>query len=121
MKRFKAGDYLIIAVVIGLIIFLFSRSYSLDGAAKMVEITGSDFSGTYDPQQSLEVEVMGPLGVTVVNIEDGEAWVSESPCRDKICIKMGKVARPGEHAVCIPNRVIVQMAGARDSIDGISR
>jgi hypothetical protein len=34
---------------------------------------------------------------------------------------MGKIKRAGEEAVCIPNRVVVQMKGAKSYVDGVAR
>ena len=123
MRRLKIGDYIILALIAGLILFLFSRSYSFSGSEQFVEITGVDYSATYELDMDQVVEVEGPLGTTRVVIEDGGAFVEDSPCRDKVCIRMGRVSRPGEEAVCLPNRVIVttQMAGGTRGIDGVSR
>ena len=121
MKWLKPGDYIVFAVVITLILLLFSRTFGLNGGERSIVITGVDFRGEYDPGEDRVVEVEGPLGTTMVIISDGEAWVEESPCRDKVCIRMGKVSRPGEEAICLPNRVVVQMRGRGGGIDGVSR
>ena len=121
MKKLKLGDYLIVAVVVVLILLLFSRTFGLNGGERYIVITGVDFQEEYDPGEDRVVEVEGPLGTTRVIISDGEAWVEESPCRDKVCIRMGKVSRPGEEAICLPNRVVVQMRGRGGGIDGVSR
>jgi hypothetical protein len=121
MKRLKFGDYIIVAVVVALILLLFSRTFGFKGDEKYIEITGVNFQEEYDPGDDRVVEVPGPLGMTRVVIKDGRAWVEDSPCRDKVCIRMGKVSRPGEEAICLPNRVIVQMKGRGGSVDGVSR
>jgi hypothetical protein len=121
MRKLKIGDYFILALVAGLILFLFSQSYSFSGSEQFVEITGIDFRASYELGMDQVVEVAGPLGVTRVVIEGGAAFVEDSPCRDKVCIRMGRVSRHGEEAVCLPNRVIVQVAGGTRGIDGVSR
>jgi hypothetical protein len=121
VKKLKAGDYVVFVVVVGIILALFSRSFSFSGAEAYIQVTGPDFIGEFDLGQDRVVTVKGPLGMTRVIIEDGKARVEDSPCRDKICIRMGKVSRPGDEAVCLPNRVIVQMKGERGSVDAVSR
>jgi len=121
MKKLKIGDYIVIGVVAALVLMLFSRSFSFNGAEKYFEVTGIDFREEYALHEDRVIEVEGPLGLTRVVIEDGRAWVEDSPCRDKVCVRMGKVSRPGEEAICLPNRVIVQMKGTRGGVDGVSR
>ena len=121
MRGLKIGDYIIIVLTAALILLLFTLTYGFNGSGRYVEITKVKSSTRYDPDVNRVVEVEGPIGITRVIIEDGRAWVEDSPCRDKICIKMGMVSRPGEEAVCLPNRVIVQMKGERGGVDGVSR
>ncbi len=121
MRGLKIGDYIIIVLTTGLILLIFTLTYGFNGSERYVEITNVKSSTRYDPDVNRVVEVEGPIGITRVIIEDGRAWVEDSPCRDKICIKMGTVSRPGEEAVCLPNRVIVQMKGERGGVDGVSR
>jgi hypothetical protein len=121
VKGFKIGDYIVIVMVVGLILLLFTLTYGFNGSERYIEITGADTSNIFDPVVNRVVDVEGPIGTTRVVIENGKAWVEDSPCRDKICIKMGILSRPGEEAVCLPNRVIVQMKGDRGGVDGVSR
>ena len=121
MKGFKFGDYIVIAVVGVVIFLLFALTYGFNDSEKYIEILSPEAREIYDPGENRVVDVEGPLGTTRVLIKDGKARVLDSPCRDKICIKMGTLSRPGEEAVCLPNRVIVQMKGERRGVDGVSR
>ncbi len=108
-------------MVVGLIFLLFSLTYSINASGEYIDVTGLNFKSSYEPSENQVIEVEGPLGITTVIIQNGEAWVEDSPCKDKICIKMGRIRRAGEEAVCIPNRVVVQMKGAKSFIDGVAR
>jgi hypothetical protein len=57
------------------------------------------------------VNVNGPLGTTVVQIEDGFLQVLSSPCPEKICVKSGKIHTPGEWIACLPNQVLITIEG----------
>lgn len=57
------------------------------------------------------VELQGPLGTTVLEISNGHAAVTSSPCRFKVCIGMGAIARTGALIACVPNRILVQING----------
>ncbi len=61
------------------------------------------------PTQKLTVQVEGPLGITVVEVEGTRAHVVSSPCPDKICIRMGWLERAGDYSACLPNRVLVEV------------
>ena len=68
------------------------------------------------------VHVPGPLGDTVVAIRDGAVEVLSSPCPEKICIKTGKVSKPGQWIACLPNKVFVAVQGKRhEQPDAISQ
>jgi hypothetical protein len=58
--------------------------------------------------------VPGPLGDTIVVIEDGRARVEESPCRNKLCIHMPPISKPGQWIACLPNTVFVSIKGRDD-------
>ncbi len=41
--------------------------------------------------------------------------MEESSCPDKTCIKQGRIDRPGEIIVCLPNKVTVEITGEIES------
>lgn len=118
---FKKGDFLLVGAVVGLIVFLFSQTLGSDGSELRLRVTSRDSVRYYDLASDRTIQVEGPLGITTVVIGDGQAWIQESPCREKICVTMGRIKRPGQQAVCLPNRVIIELVGARREVDGVSR
>ena len=57
------------------------------------------------------IKVPGPLGDTLIEINDGTVRVLSSPCPMKTCMKMGIRSHAGEIIVCVPNQVIVIIEG----------
>ncbi|MDD7592736.1 MAG: NusG domain II-containing protein [Peptoniphilaceae bacterium] len=53
-------------------------------------------------------------GTNVLRVENGQAFILEADCPDKLCIMEGKIQRPGEILVCLPNRFMVELI-ARDA------
>ena len=51
---------------------------------------------------------------------NGEIWVESSPCKDKICMRTGKLCRAGESAVCVPLKTVVSIKGTTENIDVIT-
>ncbi|MGQ9559272.1 MAG: NusG domain II-containing protein [Candidatus Oleimicrobiaceae bacterium] len=60
-----------------------------------------------------QLVVHGPVGITVVEISQGAAWVSASDCHLHICVRTGKISQVGSMIVCVPNRVVVRIEGHR--------
>ena len=64
--------------------------------------------------------VSGPLGTAFLVVEKGSAHLENSPCPLKICEAMGSIDRSGEIIVCLPNRIVVKVAGPEE-VDAVSR
>jgi hypothetical protein len=83
------------------------------------EVLSMPLTGVGETQRH---EVGGPLGNTIVESAPDSARVVDSPCRDKLCILHGRISLPGRAAVCLPNRVAVEIvAGAEQPFDALSR
>ena len=55
--------------------------------------------------------IPGDVGGLTLRISEGRAWVTESACPNKICMRMGKISHPGQLIVCVPNRLIIRIDG----------
>ena len=88
----------------------------------MVEVDGKRILEIPLDQNDVRA-VNGPLGQTVVHIENSSVYISESACHNKTCIKMGHIHLIGEVLICIPNRVVVTIKGNGDknTLDGVTR
>lgn len=76
----------------------------------------------YPLDSETTVHVPGPLGDTVVEIADGAVRVISSPCPEKICIKTGRISKPGQWIACLPNRVFISIRGRKsEQPDAISQ
>ena len=115
-------------VLIGVLLFLSVISFAAisvlktEGATVVVE-QGNKVVGRYSLKDEKKVAVKGPLGETYVEIKEGTARIVDSPCPQKICVRMGKIHRVGDIVVCVPNQVLVRVEGKVDEEvpDAISR
>jgi hypothetical protein len=117
----KAGDWVLFLVGGVLVVFVFYNDSLYAPAGKEVVITAGSSTAAYDLGVDRTVLVEGPLGQTEIVIAGGRVWVEDSPCRDKICVQMGKKKRTGEQIVCLPNRVVVEVVGDEFEFDAVSR
>lgn len=44
-------------------------------------------------------------------VRDGQAWIEEASCPDKLCVQQGRIHRAGEMIICLPNRVVAEVSG----------
>lgn len=57
------------------------------------------------------VEINTELGHNTVEITSDGARVTEASCPDKTDIQSGKISKPGQMLVCVPNRLTVRIIG----------
>jgi len=60
------------------------------------------------------VNIESETGYNIMHIEDGQIWIHEASCPDKICIYQGKISKNGEMIVCIPNRMFIKIVDEND-------
>ncbi len=125
MKRYVTrGDIVLICILTFLSLASLGgmRYMSFSGNHVVIEVDGrrvSDLSLDRDAKAT----ATGPLGETVVVVENGVVQVESSPCPRDHCMHMGKIRYSGEILVCIPNRVFVSIRGSADKepiFDGVS-
>ncbi len=106
IKKHKSDIVLIcVLAVILIIVFILVNIPKTEG--KYVRITIDDeVYGIYYLFEDITVEL--PTGNVVV-IEEGEAYVSESTCKDKVCVNHIRISAYGEAIICLPNQVVVEI------------
>ncbi len=116
----RPGDWLtmlISAALVGLSIPIFWQGGMADRA--IVRQEGRVFA-EIDLKARKQIEVPGPLGTTLIAVEPGRARVVSDPGPRQYCVKQGWLIRPGEIAICAPNRVSLQITGRTRVYDSIS-
>lgn len=116
----RPGDWLTIllgAALVGASIPVFWQGGMADRA--IIRQEGTVFAEV-DLRARRRLEVSGPLGITVIDIEPGRARVVSDPGPRQYCVRQGWLMRPGEIAICAPNRVSLQIAGRTKVYDSIS-
>ena len=60
---------------------------------------------------SLNEDTQRQFNGVVVVVKNGEVYVTQSTCTDKVCMRSGKASKTGEGIICAPNRVSIQIDG----------
>ncbi|NHC06599.1 NusG-like protein [Azonexus fungiphilus] len=116
----RPGDWLTLAAgaaLVGASVPMFWQGGLADRA--IVRQEGRVFA-ELDLRARKQLEVPGPLGITLIAVEPGRARVVSDPGPRQYCVRQGWLMRPGEIAICAPNRVSLQIAGRTKVYDSIS-
>lgn len=121
MKKLKIGDFVALAVTVGLIVFLSFAVYGSSEEAPVAYIV-SDMGEWFFPlDEEQEVGIPGRIGETRVQISGGTVKVLDSPCPDKVCVHAWPLEHDGDWTACLPNQVFLQVRGSvREAIDAVS-
>lgn len=116
----RPGDWLFIlggTLLVGASVPIFWQGGMADRA--IIRQEGKVFAEV-DLRSKRQFEIAGPLGTTLIAVEPGRARVVSDPGPRQYCVRQGWLMRPGEIAICAPNRVSVQIAGRTKVYDSIS-
>ena len=115
------ADLILLLLVVCTLPFLYARAWFPDEQASYVQILAGDAEPVVeqlDPDRRLEVS--GPLGNSVIEIEEARVRFLESPCQGQQCVHSGWLEAAGELAACLPNRVIIQLLGQHPRFDAVN-
>ena len=126
MKKLKKADILVIIliVILSFLIYFFTNKLPKEdeNISKKVVITvdGKIYKEVPLTKKTDEkIDINTVYGKNEVIIEKGEVHMHESNCKDKICIKMGKISIPGDSIICLPNRVMVKIVSDKKNHDSL--
>ena len=101
---------LLVVLVVGVVgIFLMNSA----DAGKSAEII---VDGKITEVISLDKTYKKQINGVVVCCENGEVFIDNSNCTDKICIRSGRISKSGESIICAPNRVAIKIDGKKGNM-----
>lgn len=109
----------VILVVLSIALSVAVAFGNTDGSQVVVSVAGEPY-GTYRLDQDQEVTVKQKNHVNKFIIKDGKVQMTESDCRNKICIHDGAINKTRQTLVCLPNRVVIEIRGGGEEYDAIS-
>jgi hypothetical protein len=120
LSTIRWGDGLVIIISIVVLIILFNRLWLSEVASKVQIRAGSQVFSTLSLNQQRALEVPGPLGITVVAIDNGKVRVVSDPSPRQYCVKQGWLEQAGQVAMCLPNQVSVELLGSKKLYDSLN-
>ena len=119
-KHLLLGDYFVVLLGLLLVVYLFKTLWHSEHAAKLQIRQGDQVFATLSLNQDRVVEIKGPLGVSKIEIKQGKARFLSSPCANQYCVHQGWLNRAGQAAICLPNRVTLELLGGKKSYDSLN-
>jgi len=117
----KKGDKFIIIFALVLIVYLYNATGFYHGIAQEARIITPGQKDIIIPlTRNAEFEIEGPLGISVIVVENGKARFSVAPCQGKQCVRSGWLERNGTFAACLPNRVSLFLSDPEQAYDTIN-
>lgn len=110
----KKRDWLLIGGILLLAagLFVFLQMYrGRTGASIRITVDGTLY-GEYSLTEEQEIEIKTELGYNRIVIDQGQAYMEEADCPDGYCIHQGKISRGNETIVCLPHKLVVEVAGS---------
>jgi len=106
------ADLILIAVLIavGFISFYGLAVFQQPGNVVQVYVNDRLFR-QYPLNHSQKSLITTGQGSLEICIADKKVWVSWSSCPTKTCMLMGKISRIGQVIVCLPNNILICIAG----------
>jgi len=115
-------DLFVLVALIGLALILYIMTWTTRTSSECV-------AKIYHNGQLLEV-VKLELGeerefrfdlepsIAIRQFADQSIAFMSSDCPDRVCVKSGRIKRPGEFAACVPNRFLIVIEGTAESSKG---
>ena len=105
----KPLDFVIILIAIAIIIYTVTAFTHIKGGSPMLVIDTKGAQYIYDLNTDRTVKIEGVLGISTIEIKDGKAYFTDSPCPNKICVQSFPVHSANDWAACMPNDVFIHI------------
>ncbi|MCR4925833.1 MAG: NusG domain II-containing protein [Clostridiales bacterium] len=120
-KFLKKGDIIIalIVVVLALVMLLPRYINKSDNPVAVITKNGEEIYciELNKVEQGYDINIES----VVIRVEKGKIFFSDSDCKDKICVKSGKLSHIGDTSACLPNKVVITIKGVGSSgVDAIT-
>jgi hypothetical protein len=119
-KCLRWGDAVVVVLAATLVGASFALSYAPGSAPTQLVVTQAGAEPRhYGLGEYRTIRVDGAAGVTEIEIQPGRARCLRSPGSRGICEAAGWLEHPGDMAVSLPNRLVLQVRGPRTDFDSM--
>lgn len=120
LQHIKIGDWLTLLLGSIFVMLLALKFWSGDLADKAVIRGGGKIFSVVPLSRDQQIEVPGPLGISIISIQNRKARIASDPSPRQYCVRQGWLQQAGEIALCLPNQVSVELTGSRKKYDSLN-
>ena len=120
LQHIKPGDWLTLLLGSVCVVLLALKLWSGDVADKAIIRSGGKIFREVTLSRDQQIEVPGPLGVSIIAIENRKARIASDPSPRQYCVRQGWLQQAGEIALCLPNQVSVELTGSKKKYDSLN-
>ena len=117
---FRPGDWGVLLLGSLASAWLATHLWHGDGARTVIIRSGGHVVAEAPLTHSQRISVTGPLGVSLIDINQGRVRVAADPSPRQLCVKQGWLSHAGDAALCLPNQISIELAGASRRFDSLS-
>jgi len=120
LQYIKPGDWLTLLLGGIFVALITLKFWNGDLADKAIIRSGGKIFKEVPLSRDLQIEVPGPLGISVITIEKRKARITSDPSPRQYCVRQGWLQNSGEIAICLPNQVSVELTGSKKKYDSLN-
>lgn len=120
LLHIKPGDWLTLVIGSAGVAFLILTLWSGEQADKAVIRSGGKVFKEVSLSRNQQIEVPGPLGISLIAIQDRRVRIASDPSPRQYCVRQGWLQQAGEIALCLPNQVSVELVGSKKRYDSLN-
>ena len=104
------------------IIFINVYAYAHKPETVIVELDGREYAKykLSEINSPKSIEINSKYGYNKIEIFSDGVKVTESDCKDKIDVAIGKITRSNEQIVCLPHRLVIRIEGGGVHADAVA-
>lgn len=108
-KKLRNDIILVLGIFLAMVIFFFIFKLGLTKGDTLKILVDGKEKYTFKTSQNIQKTLIGQYGENTVKIKDGEVWISDADCKDKICVGHKKISNVGETIVCLPHKLVLEI------------
>ncbi len=120
LRHIKLGDYLTLLAGALFTLWISLTVWSGGIADTALIRSGGKVFKEVSLSRDQQIEVPGPLGISIITIEKRKARISSDPSPRQYCVRQGWLQQAGEIAICLPNEVSVELTGGQKKYDSLN-
>jgi len=120
LPHLKPGDWLTLLLGSICVVLLTLNLWSGGLADKAVIRSGGKIFREVPLSRDQQIEVPGPLGTSIISIQNRKARIASDPSPRQYCVRQGWLQQAGEIALCLPNQVSIELVGSQKKYDSLN-